>query len=1253
MRTLPVVAACCALAASSALLASRARLAPPPAPAPAVVADLAPLASPRTAGPTVRNVSPFGDGPARFEPNLGQSSAGVRWLRRGPRDLLLVCDDGFSVLAPSSIPRASEGAPPVPLEAVRMRFDGGAAAPRSAGEGALDTVTHYFVGPDPSKWLKGVPNYARVRLGDVWPGIDVVFHGRDGLAEYDFLLGPGADPGAIALAVEGASAVRVDERGDLVLEAGNVEFRHRRPVVWQTEDGVRRPVACAFELDDAGRVRFRVTGADARLPLVIDPIITARQRVGGDAVDFASVAVVTSEDVTLVGGTTFSALAGIGPLAGTRSGNSDAFVGAFAPGSATLTSLAILGGASNDGITDLQVARNDAVYGSGYTGDAGTLPRIGGETFSNLGGALDSFLFSVTDTVDVLNWIFPLGGAASDMVTSIALQHASPSNPMTTAIVAGMHTNSIVLDGFDPFPSTGQKAVLYRFDASGLRTGQRLISNFSGVFQQVPILLAADETNGSLYVGATGFGSAFTATPGAAVTTTPAVIRGCVQKFAIDLSALEAATFVPASVESPLNGMAYVPGVGVAMTGFYSSGNVTTTANAAFPGGASATGLRSHFTTINTDLSAVLTQTNVHETGTTIATSVIAVPGSEDVVLVGTSNGLTNVGGGASFHGTPGSGPADVVYIRLQAAGGLPTQVGYVGGTGTETVFTGFPSGYNQEYGRFGTVGNDGELVLVGQTLGTFADWPELTGGGSSGTRDVFIDTVPLGNVTGTATVFDLESKKFALTLGRTPAQDVKVTFQVTLLDTGDAFDSLLGGAGTFDFSMTAPFNATRTSTLVDFSTPLGAGRLTNGGLVEVLKGKDESGQKWNVTIDARPEDTVIIKAVFSGLTGFERPYASPIVGSPAFFRFAIDGLEAETCLFAPPTNGRTLKFDEPRNEVAGGLEVNPQFLFLSQQNSASAILENPLDEDRFVSVEIFHENFRVFQWDGTVESRSFLTGIPGTTTVGTKVATPETGLQLWYLRLDGSLTDSTRTRTLKPGNPLILPVTNVVGEVEESRFFKLKPGNLTFNSNRLLALTNAVGAWDQVGSLAGTAVNGTKSGPKRLDRSLFPCGNGPNGFTVCPVLDAPDPGGEQLVIAVQYAADIPLADPSNLSQYGFVFDQDGDASNNYRPIPQFAGDYYQDTDKWYSVEYSPAQGWRLVVTDARNGSFVQVASAARAVISGRVMMLVVPASEFAVARPAYRTTAFRHRGDFGQNPPHDWNADYDPQPGKPLRKFP
>ncbi len=162
--------------------------------------------------------------------------------------------------------------------------------------------------------------------------------------------------------------------------------------------------------------------------------------------------------------------------------------------------------------------------------------------------------------------------------------------------------------------------------------------------------------------------------------------------------------------------------------------------------------------------------------------------------------------------------------------------------------------------------------------------------------------------------------------------------------------------------------------------------------------------------------------------------------------------------------------------------------------------------------------------------------------------------------------------------------------------------------------------------------------------REDFPCGEGDFGYTVCPNIPLTPTEGDYFLVWTSTEGEIPLDDPDHTYQFGFVFDADGDTGNNYQGSGEYANDFYDDTDRWYSVQYSPAGGWELVVTDARAGSgFQQIASAARVMIYGGALLLAVPTSEFTDPTPRYRVTAFAHHGDWGLNPPHYWSGDLHP----------
>ena len=168
-----------------------------------------------------------------------------------------------------------------------------------------------------------------------------------------------------------------------------------------------------------------------------------------------------------------------------------------------------------------------------------------------------------------------------------------------------------------------------------------------------------------------------------------------------------------------------------------------------------------------------------------------------------------------------------------------------------------------------------------------------------------------------------------------------------------------------------------------------------------------------------------------------------------------------------------------------------------------------------------------------------------------------------------------------------------------------------------------------------------------------FPCGSGPNGFTVCPEFDAGNATDTDYLLVTQVLQeDVPIDDPTRSFQYGFVFDSDGDPDNNFQASPAFEGDLFQGTDKWYSLQYSPADGWILAVTNATSGQNPQSAfSSARAVINGNAITLVVPYSELPVLADdnkkgidllsiLFRVTAFSYIGNFN----NEWSSDYCPE---------
>ena len=150
----------------------------------------------------------------------------------------------------------------------------GASRRKATYEEPLFGVTNYLIGNDPSKWRIGVPGYRRVRYSGVYPGIDLLYYGAEGNFEYDFVVAPGADPSQIGVRFTGADDVRLDPTGDIVVDAGGREVRHKHPLIYQNAlSGARQTIAGHWVLEGL-RARFELGEYDRSRPLVIDPVLT-------------------------------------------------------------------------------------------------------------------------------------------------------------------------------------------------------------------------------------------------------------------------------------------------------------------------------------------------------------------------------------------------------------------------------------------------------------------------------------------------------------------------------------------------------------------------------------------------------------------------------------------------------------------------------------------------------------------------------------------------------------------------------------------------------------------------------------------------------------------------------------------------------------------------------------------------------------------------------------------------------------------
>jgi Beta-propeller repeat len=376
--------------------------------------------------------------PLVFEANHGQTDESVHFLARG-RDHTLFLTSGEAVLVLS----ARQDDPAV----LRLRLVG-ARSGLPAGLTELPSRSHYFMGRNPAAWRTGVPHYAKVRYGEVYPGIDLVYYGNQGRMEFDFVVAPEADPQDIRLAVSGVAGIEVEESGDLVLRPAGGDLRLLKPQVYQEEEGGgRRTVPGRYVLraraaGDGGpsEVGFEIGEYDPGRPLVIDPLLTYSTYLGGSDSDRGMDVAVDGDGNMYVVGTTLSAnFPTAGALQPAFGGGvcpdplgrvfpcADVFIAKLGPAGSALLYSTYLGGSGGDGGNGIAVDALGNAYIVGST-DSIDFPTAnpfqaapGGGNCGTLFRCPDAFVAKVSPSGSALVYSTYLGGSASDSGADIAV----------------------------------------------------------------------------------------------------------------------------------------------------------------------------------------------------------------------------------------------------------------------------------------------------------------------------------------------------------------------------------------------------------------------------------------------------------------------------------------------------------------------------------------------------------------------------------------------------------------------------------------------------------------------------------------------------------------------------------------------------------------------------------------------------------------------------------------------------------------
>lgn len=433
-----------------------------------------------------------------IEPNLGQSGTEVRYLARTPRGSVFFLDHELVLRGPGE---------------VRLEMLG---AKRSARFEALEPragTTSYSVGRDQSKWAQDVPGYSRLVQREVYRGVDAIYYGSSAGIEYDFVVAPYSDPLQIRFAIRGADRVRIDSKGDLLVQTPSGLMRQRRPLLYQVSaSGTRQIRTGGFRQLGRYTIGFTVGRYDESRPLTIDPVIESSTYFGGSGDD----AIVASNGTMSVGMTTSVEF----PVASGRRGGRDILI------SGVNGNTFVYGGSGDDVVTAAYMPeqftfRNGSsmLVVVGYTNspdlptDISYNPLIPLSNPRNVawqrdygGGASDAFVLAIVNRRTLTSSFTPflsyMGGSGNDRATGVS---ASREYSSSFQVIGSTDQPGFPLQGSTQVQTVGVGGGVDGFLASGsFSLGAELfsITYFGGSGDDRPLGIQFGE-NASVITGET------------------------------------------------------------------------------------------------------------------------------------------------------------------------------------------------------------------------------------------------------------------------------------------------------------------------------------------------------------------------------------------------------------------------------------------------------------------------------------------------------------------------------------------------------------------------------------------------------------------------------------------------------------------------------------------------------------------------------------------------------------------------------
>lgn len=335
-----------------------------------------------------------------------------------------------------------------------------------------------------------VKSYEEVTYENIYTGINLRWYQKEGHLKYDYVVSAGSNYKQIQLEFKGATAIKINGKGELVIKTPLGNIIEQAPLVIQD-----RKVLKSNWIIKHNIVSFNIENLNLNTPFVIDPVVrTWGTYYGGFGYDYGySCTTDAAGNVYIAGNAANISTIGIATSGAHQTvnggGTDDAFLVKFDATGVRLWGT-YYGGTSTEYGRSCTLDASGNVYLGGETTSSGAIIATPGAHQTVYTGGWDAFLVKF-NTSGIRQWGTYYGGSGDDRGQSCATDAGGNvflsgfTTSTTTSLVAtpGAHqtANAFGIDGFlVKFNSSGSRQWGTYYGGSGDDVGYSCITDAAG-----------------------------------------------------------------------------------------------------------------------------------------------------------------------------------------------------------------------------------------------------------------------------------------------------------------------------------------------------------------------------------------------------------------------------------------------------------------------------------------------------------------------------------------------------------------------------------------------------------------------------------------------------------------------------------------------------------------------------------------------------------------------------------------------------